>query len=160
VRKVLSDDEILGGCTPAKVGESSEWTSFVNSAEENRANFCKALAGNTLFNDLYGMNTATLNGLKAVLKVSAQVEQSGAVNKTSVESATQDDFREAKRRKRHISNDTTQTGKKSPKLVPTSAAVKLPPKSVLTRNFFAHFRTDDKDTDTTGAENALPQQEA
>jgi hypothetical protein len=38
----------------------------------------------------------------AVLKVSAQEDQSGAVNKTSVESLTQDDdFQEVKRRKRH-----------------------------------------------------------
>jgi cation transporter-like permease len=32
VHKVLNDIEILAGCTPAKVGESSEWTSIVNSA--------------------------------------------------------------------------------------------------------------------------------
>jgi hypothetical protein len=31
---------------------------------------------------------------------------------------------------------------------------------VLTRNFFAPLRTIDIDTDTTGAENTLPEQEA
>jgi hypothetical protein len=35
VHKVLGDMENLAGCTPAKVGESSEWTSIVNSSEEN-----------------------------------------------------------------------------------------------------------------------------
>jgi hypothetical protein len=45
VYKVLSDIEILAGCTPAKVEESSECTSTVNSAEENRVNFCKTLDG-------------------------------------------------------------------------------------------------------------------
>jgi phosphatidate phosphatase PAH1 len=60
------------------------------------------------------MYTVTMNELKAVLKVSAQAGQSGAVNKTSVKSMVQDDdFREVKRRKRHNSNDTSQTAKKS-----------------------------------------------
>jgi hypothetical protein len=35
VHKVLNDIEILAGCTPAKVGQSSEWMSIVKSAEEN-----------------------------------------------------------------------------------------------------------------------------
>jgi hypothetical protein len=44
VYKVLSVIENLVRCTPAKVGESSECTSIVNSMEGNRANFCKASA--------------------------------------------------------------------------------------------------------------------
>jgi hypothetical protein len=96
----------------------------------------------------------------SILKVSAQAGQSDAVNKTSVESTAQDDdFQELKRYKRHISNDISQTAKKSIKPVPTSVAVKLPPKSVLTCNFFAPLRTTDMDTETTGTENALPEQE-
>jgi hypothetical protein len=51
VHKVLNDIEILAGCTPAKVGESSQWTSLVNS-EDNRANFCKGLDGKTPFSAL------------------------------------------------------------------------------------------------------------
>jgi hypothetical protein len=31
--KVLNDTEILAGCTPAKVGEGSEYTSIVNSVK-------------------------------------------------------------------------------------------------------------------------------
>jgi hypothetical protein len=62
------------------------------------------------------MYTVTLNELKAVLKVRAQAGQSGTVNKTSLESmAVDDDFRELKRCKRHISSDTSQTARKSTK---------------------------------------------
>jgi hypothetical protein len=98
------------------------------------------------------MYMVTLNELKAVLKVNAQAGQSGEENKTSVESVAQDDdFWEVKRCRRHISNETSQTTKKSPKPVPTSAAVKLPPKAVLTHNFFAPLRTTDMNMETTGA---------
>jgi hypothetical protein len=45
VYEVLSDIENLARCTLAKVGESSEWTSIVNSTEENRLNFCTSLDG-------------------------------------------------------------------------------------------------------------------
>jgi hypothetical protein len=83
------------------------------------------------------------------------------VNKTSVKSTAQDDdFQEVKSRKMYVSNDTSQSAKKSTKPVPTSEVVKLPPKAVSTRNFFAPLRTTDMDTETTGAKNALPEQEA
>jgi hypothetical protein len=39
--KVLNDIEILAGCILAKVGESSKWTSTVNSTEEKRAIFLR-----------------------------------------------------------------------------------------------------------------------
>jgi hypothetical protein len=101
------------------------------------------------------MYAVTLNELWAILKVSAQEEQSGAVNKTSVESMAQDnDFREVKRCKRHISH----TAKKWTKPVPMSAAVKLPSKTVLTHNFFTPLRATDMETETTGTENTLPVQ--
>jgi hypothetical protein len=54
VYKVLSDIEYPAGCTPAKVGETFEWTSIVN-AGENRVNFYKALDGKPIFSALYGM---------------------------------------------------------------------------------------------------------
>jgi hypothetical protein len=114
VYKVLSDIEILAKCTPAKVGESSEWTSIVSSVEDNRANFCKILEGKPLFSSLYDIYTLTLNELKAFLKVNAQTGQCGAVTKSSLEStAHDDDFQEVKISKRHISDDTSQTAKKS-----------------------------------------------
>jgi hypothetical protein len=98
--------------------------------------------------------------MKAILKVSSHAGQSGVVSKTSLESTAQDNFQEVKRNKRHISNNTWQTAKKSTKPVPTSTTVKLPPKAVLTHNFFAPLRTTDMDTGTTGTEDTLPMQEA
>jgi hypothetical protein len=71
-----------------------------------------------------------------------------------------DDFQGVKRHKRHISNDTSQTAKKSKISAPKSAAGKLPTKTMISRNFFAHRRTNDMDTETTGTENTLPEKEA
>jgi hypothetical protein len=89
------------------------------------------------------MYTVTLIELEDVLKVCAQAEYNGVVNKTSLESAAQDDFQEVNRRKRYtrISYNTSQTAKKSAKSLPSSAAVKLPPKALLTRKIFAPLRT-------------------
>jgi hypothetical protein len=104
----------------------------VNSAEENRANFCKSLAGKLLLRALYGMLTVALIELKAV---SAQAKESDAVNQTSLESMAQDDdFREVEKCKRHNYSDTSQSAKKSTKAVPTTAAVTLPPEAVSTSN--------------------------
>jgi hypothetical protein len=120
------------------VRTSSEWTSVVSSAEEKRANFCKGLDGKQHFNAPYDMYTITLKELKAVLNMTAQDEQSGEVNKNSVESTAQDDdFQEVKRRKRHICNCTPRTAYKSTKAVPTSAAVL--PKAVLTLRTSQNF---------------------
>jgi hypothetical protein len=123
--------------------------------------FVKVKMGSPLFNSLYCMFTVTHNELKAVLKVSTQAGQSGAVNETSMESEAQDDdFREVNRRKRHISNDTSQRAKKSTKPIPKAAAVKLPPKAMLTRKIFTTIRTTDMDRETNGAENVLLEPEA
>jgi hypothetical protein len=76
-----------------------------------------------------------------------------------VESTAQDDdFQKVKGRKRRISKNTSQAAKNSTKPVPTSSAVKLPPKAVLTRKLFAPLRTIDIGTEITAAENILPEQ--
>jgi hypothetical protein len=140
-----------------KVGESFQWTSIVNSAE-NTANYCKAVDWKPHFSAVYCMYTVTLKELKAALKMSAEAGQYGVVNKISVASTAQDDdFQEVKRSERHIPNDIAQTAKNSTKQVPTSATVKMPPKAVLIRNFLAPLRTTEMDTETTGAENTLPE---
>lgn len=64
-----------------------------------------------------------------------------------------------KNNERHISNDTSQTANISAKPDPTCAAVKLSQRAVLTRNFFSPLGTTDMDTDTTGAEGMVPEQE-
>jgi hypothetical protein len=77
------------------------------------------------------------------------------VKKTIVELMVQDKhFYEARRHERHTSNNTLQTAKNSTTPVPTSADVKLPPKSVLPRNFFTSLRTTDMGMETTVEENA------
>jgi hypothetical protein len=104
---VISDIEILAKCTPARVRESSEWTTIVKSAKENRAKFCLLSDVKPIFSAFYGMYTVTLKELQAVLKVNTEAGQSGAVKKISFETTAQDDdFQEIKRRKRRISNDT------------------------------------------------------
>jgi hypothetical protein len=95
-----------------------------------------------------------------VLKVSAQAGQSGAVNKTSVTSTVQDDdSNEIKRRKRNISNDTSQAAKKPTKPLPASPSIKLPSKAVLA-HIFSPGRTIDTDTETTRTEKTLSEEEA
>jgi hypothetical protein len=51
-------------------GVRVEWTSIVNTAEDNRASYFKALTGKPLFSALYGTYTVTIIELKAVLKAS------------------------------------------------------------------------------------------
>jgi hypothetical protein len=93
--------------------------------------------------------------------VNTRVRQSGVVNKTALESMAQDeDFQKIKRRKRRISNDISETTMKSKKSVPISTTVKQTPKAVPTRNFFARLRTNDLNTESTGTEKILPEQEA
>jgi hypothetical protein len=53
-----------------------------------------------------------------------------------------------------------QRDKQSTIPFPTSAAVKLPPESVLTCTFFAPLRTTAMDTETTSEQNVLSGQEA
>jgi hypothetical protein len=57
------------------------------------------------------MYAVTLNEMKAVLRVSAQEGQCGVVNKTLMELTAQDYFQGVKRRKRHNSNNASQTAK-------------------------------------------------
>jgi hypothetical protein len=60
---VLCNIESLASCTPSAVHNSPEWQAVVSSAEENRANYCKALSGKTLFSAMYGTYTIALQEL-------------------------------------------------------------------------------------------------
>jgi hypothetical protein len=68
--ETICDIEDLAGCTPAAVGESAEWLAIVNTAEENRASYCKALSGSVLCSALHGPYTVALKDLKSLLKSS------------------------------------------------------------------------------------------
>jgi hypothetical protein len=74
--KVVCDIEYVAAHTPGSVGESEQWSSIVNIAEENRQNFCTALNGKTLFSALYGTYTVALQDLKALLKASSPAGKS------------------------------------------------------------------------------------
>jgi hypothetical protein len=127
--KLLCDIEDVAGYAPASVGDSEQWSSIVNAAEDNQTNFCKALTGKTLFSALYGMYTVTLNDLKALLKASSPA---GKCVTPKWAAPREDGFKEVRRRKRHSSNEAAPTTKKA-----VSAAEVAPQKEVPTRNFFA-----------------------
>jgi hypothetical protein len=72
--KVLCDIENLASNTPVSVGESEEWAAVINSAEDNRKTYCKALRGKPLHSALYGAYTITLKDLNMVLKTNIPQE--------------------------------------------------------------------------------------
>jgi hypothetical protein len=130
----------------------------VDSAEENRANYCKVLSGKTLFSALYGTYTVTLNALKAILKASTQPGQNNAPTPVHQQSAKDGGFQEVRRRKRQGSEETAKVSKKPTVTATTPAAVKLPPRETATRNFFAPLRTAEMDTDTTITESTTTEE--
>jgi hypothetical protein len=58
--KVIRDMEEMARYTPASVAESEQWSTIVNTSEDNTQNFCKVLNGKNLFSALYGMYTVAL----------------------------------------------------------------------------------------------------
>jgi hypothetical protein len=52
--KFLYGVEDLASYAPALVRDSKEWATIISLAEDNRANYCKALQGKALFSALYG----------------------------------------------------------------------------------------------------------
>jgi hypothetical protein len=108
--KVIRNIEEMARYNPDSLSESEQWSSIVSTAEENRQNFCKALNGKNLFSALYGTYTVALHELKDVLKASTSAGQS----KTPKSASTQEDnFKEARRCKRHSTNETAPTSKKA-----------------------------------------------
>jgi hypothetical protein len=116
---------------------------IISSAEDNRESYCKALRGKTLFSELHGTYTMTLNDLKNVMKASTQTGQT----------KQGDGFKEVRSRKRHSTEEAARTQKK--------VALPASTEKVATKNFFAPLRTINMDTDASGtdsnsAEEALP----
>jgi hypothetical protein len=147
----------VASCTPAAVGESTEWSTVVSTAKENRASFCKAVSGKTLYSALHGIYTVTLGELKAMLKKSNPAGQKTAPETAGPPSAQEGGFQEVRRRKRLSTGENDGTSKKA---VPApSAALNTAPKEIPTRNFFAPLRMTNMDTDSSGME-AKTQEEA
>jgi hypothetical protein len=118
--------------------------------EENRANYCKALSGKTLYSALYGTYTVTLNELKGLLKASIFSEEKGN-SKSTGEPHQEEGFQEVRRRKRQNTDETSKTVKKTAVKAKTPPLLNSCPTKVATRNFFAPLRTS-MDTDSAGAE--------
>jgi hypothetical protein len=135
VLKTLSDIVSLASCTPAKVGQSEEWSQIVATAQEDREKLCAVLRGKRLFSALYGVYCLALANLKAVLQNS--VGRTSEPFQTTEPTASADDtdgFQERKRKKRNITGETSP-----PK---TQAATPVP-----TRNFFAPLNSMEMDTE-------------
>jgi hypothetical protein len=139
--KIYCDIEDVASFTPATIGESAEWAAIVNTTEENRDSYCKALTGKILFSALFGTYTVTLNDLKSLVKAT-----SSETSKTA-KPAQEEDFKEVRRRKRQNTTESTPISKK-----PSAAAGNIPKNEVSTRNIFAPLRVTSMDTESAGAE--------
>jgi hypothetical protein len=85
---------------------------IVNTAEDNRASYCKVLSGSVLFSALQGIYTVTLIELKYLLKASNSTG-GGATAIESVKPTQEDGFKEVRRQKRHSTNEEAPTSKKA-----------------------------------------------
>jgi hypothetical protein len=150
--EAICNIEDLAGCTPAAVGESAEWTAIVNTAEDNRATYCKALSGSVLFSALHGTYTVALIEFKSLLKASNSAGGT-ATGIESVKPTQEDGFKEVRRRKRHSTNEAAPTSKK-----PAAEAQSTTAKEVATRNFFAPLRATAMDTDSSVTEATTPEE--
>jgi hypothetical protein len=122
-----------------------------------QGNFGKGLDGKPLLRALNYLYKLTLNEVKAV---SAQAEQSGAVNQTLSESTAQDDdFREvrnARGKTPMIPHSQPRSRLKQSQHPHLSSCLQKQCQLQL----FSLLRTTTMETETTGAENILPEQEA
>jgi hypothetical protein len=143
VHKVLCDIVRIASYTPANVGRGEEWKSIVESAEQDRRQLCDSLKVKLLFSALYGTYTVTLSNLKSVLQTSANQRQKTATKETP--KASDDGFREQRRRKRNSSSNADTDNQRKDKNKAENTAVWKTVQSVkkvpTTRNNFAPLRT-------------------
>jgi hypothetical protein len=147
--KLLGDTENMAGHIPALVGESVKWP-----ANENVVSYCKALHGKPLFSALYDTYTVTLDELKDLLKASTLADQTNSPKATGQQTTQEDGFREVWRRKWRAPDKTDSTSKKVAVKNKTSPVLNIPPKEVITQNFFAPLRAVGMDTDSSGTKAA------
>jgi hypothetical protein len=158
VYKVLGDLVSLAGCTSTNVGESEQWVHTVNAAKNDKISFSKILKGKSLYSALYGTYTVALSELKAILQGSAKKNSPQPATATPTAAlpqvkATDDGFREQRRRKRNNSSENeTQRGSKKP--APHVERQKA------SKNFFAPMRTEmdteEKEDDQLSEEQQRP----
>jgi hypothetical protein len=96
-----------------QVGESDAWKKVVESAKQDRLNFCQILKGKRLFLALWDTYTVALNDLKIVLKES--VRKDAMTEKTPASPETEpcenEGFRQQRRRKGNSSSEDQNTNK-------------------------------------------------
>jgi hypothetical protein len=156
--KVLCDIEDVAECAPPSVGESEEWTDIVNTVEENRVNFCKALHGKTLYSALYGTYSVTLKELKGLLKAGIFGEER---SEKQVQPTEEEGFQEVRRRKRHGTNKSAKTTKKAAVQAKASPPITKPSATeVATRKFFAPLRAAQMDTEAPATEGSTSEDTA
>jgi hypothetical protein len=147
--KVLCDIEDVAGYTPASVGDSDQWSSIVNTAEDNRQNFYKALGGKTLYSALYGTYTVAPQELKALLKASTTADPTPTPKPASTQ---EDGFTEVRRRKRQSRPNVQKSSANS------SVCPHRHPLQGHHKKFFAPLRATNMDTNSSGSE-TTPQEE-
>jgi hypothetical protein len=91
-----------------------------------------------------------LQELKAVIKARTLADQTNIPKTTGQQRNKVGDFQEVRRRKSRATDETTGTSKKATVQTKTSTALNIPPKEVITRNFFAPLKAADMDTDASG----------
>jgi hypothetical protein len=94
-----------------------------------------------------------------MLKVSTLASQEKSPKPGREQLRHDEGFKDVRRRKRHNTDVSAQTSKKSAVQDETSDALNVLPKEVITRNYFAPLRTANMDTDTSGTD-AVPHEEA
>jgi hypothetical protein len=80
--------------------------------------------------------TVILKELKAVIKARTLADQINVPKTTGQQTKKEDDFQEVRRRKRRATHETTGTSKKATVQTKKSSALNMPPKEVVTRNFW------------------------
>jgi hypothetical protein len=94
----------VAGYNSASVGDSEEWTAIVNTVEENRVNYYKALSEKTLYSALYGTNIVIVKELKGMVKAIIFAEESSNTEVTEEQPSEEEGYQEVHWRNRY-SND-------------------------------------------------------
>jgi hypothetical protein len=129
--KVLCDIEDVAGYTQASVCDSEQWLSIVNTAEDNKQVFCKALGGNSVQCPVWNVHSrfARVKGLAERKHTSVDPTP------TPKPATTQEDcFTEVRRRKRQNSDKAAQTSKKA---APTAGTALADTPSKITTRYFS-----------------------
>jgi hypothetical protein len=110
--KVLCDIVVVAGYTQASVGDRDQWSSIVNTAENNSQNYFKALCGKTMYSTLHDTYTVALQESRALLKANTSADPTLTPTPTPKPASNQEDgFTEVWMWKRQNSEKAAQISK-------------------------------------------------